>query len=244
MLCICALLMQDYSLESFACSLDDMGILSTVGHPPGTPSFEYVPFNCCMSTLSLPFPHLCLQKDLLRVVLVMSCLLAVFLAFWQMCGMVPQVGYRARTPYAFILPASLFSYSDSMAASTANASPHWLRVQNSVPAPFPHTLNGSASFRSIHATANRDPVEFRFSFLTGILSISLLIFLSPCSACVLCFYCLWHSYLPLSVLFSLPPFPHAPAPLFTCNTSSFTRHYITQHEVTFVFPAFPCCPFL
>lgn len=39
MLCICALLMQDYSLESFSCSLDDMGRLSTVGHPPGTPQF-------------------------------------------------------------------------------------------------------------------------------------------------------------------------------------------------------------
>lgn len=48
-------------------------------------------------------------------------------------------GYKARTPYTFILPAYLFPYADSMAtifrahelvfASAANASPYWSRVQ-------------------------------------------------------------------------------------------------------------------
>lgn len=106
------------------------------------------------------------------------------------------------------------------------------------PEPFPHILCGSASFKSIHAAADRDLVNLRFSFLTGPLT-----FLSPFDACVLCFYCLWHSYLPLPVLFPFLPFCIPPT-LFTCNTSSFISHYITQHEVTFLFPGFPCCPFL
>lgn len=65
----------------------------------------------------------------------------------------------------------------------------------------------TASFKSIHAAADQGPVKFRFSFLTGPVSISLLTFLSPCHGCVLHFYCFWHSYLSLPVLFSLPPFP-------------------------------------
>lgn len=55
-------------------------------------------------------------------------------------------------------------------------------------------------------------MKFRFSFLTGPLSISLLIFLSPCHACVLCCYCLWHSYLPLPVLFFPSSLSSCPLP--------------------------------
>lgn len=101
------------------------------------------------------------------------------------------------------------------------------------PEPFPHILCGSASFKSIHAAADRDLVNLRFSFLTGPLT-----FLSPFDACVLCFYCLWHSYLPLPVLFPFLPFCIPPpfSPATPAHSSVITLHSMRLH---FCFQAFP-----
>lgn len=178
----------------------------------------------------------------------MTCLHIVFLAFWQIRCMVSFVGDRARAPYAFVLPASLFPYSAWFLFAEHTSLFLFLEclltlVQGSkfCPSTLPCALCGSASFKSIQAAADRGPVKFRFSFLTGPLSINLLTFVSPCHACVLCFYCFWHSYLPLPVLFSLPSFPHAPPPPFSPATPAHSP-VITLHSMRF--PAFPCCPFL
>lgn len=104
----------------------------------------------------------------------------------------------------------LFAEHTSLFLLLLPVPPTLVRGSTFCPAPLPHGLCDSASFKTTHAGAERGPVQFRFGFLTGPVSISLLTALSPCSACVLCFYCLWHSYLPLPLLFSLPPFPHGP----------------------------------
>lgn len=102
-----------------------------------------------------------------------TCLHATFLALWQVCCTIPFVGLRARTPYAFILPASLFPYSATMAAISRA-----LQLVLAPPSPrlsscqcFPVLAQGgSASCKSSHATADQGPVKFSFSFLALTLS--------------------------------------------------------------------------
>lgn len=143
-----------------------------------------------------------------------SCLHAAFLALWQICCTVPFVGLRARTPYAFIhhfclfqpprLPlakhASLLLLVSLLTSAPASASLCWPRVQNSLPAPSPPALGGSASFKSSHAAADQGLVKFYFPD-SDPLSVSILPFLSSCHARVLCSHCP-HTCICLHLLFS------------------------------------------